>query len=115
MTAVSDSAGTTMIADFMLAIITTDELKELKQILFRQLKNRYGGTSDFEKFILGIDYAKQILYKLDSGDSVPVANPTADKNKGLNKKAGNVVDAPSLDILHQIKSKQSFDDFDFND
>lgn len=113
MTAVSDSAGTTMIADFMLAIINTDELKDLKQIMFRQLKNRYGGTSDFEKFILGIDYGKQLLYALDSGDTVPSVG-SQDKSKGLNKKAGGVVDSPSLDILHQIKpSSRSFDDFDY--
>lgn len=111
MTSVSDSASTSMIADFMMAIISTDELKQLKQILHRQLKNRYGGIEVFEKFILGVDYSKQQIYDLDT----PAAIPEKQKQSKLNNKAAGVSDNQSLDILHQIAPKTaSFQDFNFD-
>jgi replicative DNA helicase len=108
MTAVSDSAGTSMISDFMMAIINTDELKQLKQLMFKQLKNRYSGTSDYEKFILGVDYTKMKVYELDSGSTVP----TSEKRK---PKIETANDSFGIDMNHQIKNTTSFDDFNFGD
>ena len=57
----SESFGLPATADFMFALISTEELEELKQILVKQLKNRYNDTAVNRKFILKIDRAKMKL------------------------------------------------------
>ena len=46
----------------MFALIKTDELEELGQILVKQLKNRYNDITLFKRFVVGIDRAKMRLY-----------------------------------------------------
>jgi len=57
----SESFGLPATADFMFAMITTEELDEMNQILIKQLKNRYNDTIVNRKFLLGIDRAKMKL------------------------------------------------------
>ena len=58
----SESFGLPATADLMFALISTDELLELNQMLIKQLKNRYADPSYFKKFIIGVDRAKMKLY-----------------------------------------------------
>jgi replicative DNA helicase len=58
----SESFGLPATADFMIAIISTEELSELNQVLVKQLKNRYGDPSENKRFVLGIDKGKMRLY-----------------------------------------------------
>ncbi len=58
----SESFGLPATADFMFALITTEELDEQNQVLVKQLKNRYNTTAVNRKFILGINRAKMKLY-----------------------------------------------------
>jgi len=58
----SESFGLPATADFMFALIATDELDEQNQVLVKQLKNRYNTTVVNRKFILGINRAKMKLY-----------------------------------------------------
>ena len=46
----------------MFALISTDELQELGQIMVKQLKNRYNDPTIHKRFIVGIDRAKMRLY-----------------------------------------------------
>jgi hypothetical protein len=46
----------------MVAIISTEELQQLNQVLVKQLKNRYGDPNMNKRFVLGIDRAKMRLY-----------------------------------------------------
>ena len=46
----------------MFALISTEELEQLGQIMVKQLKNRYNDLSVFKRFIVGIDRAKMRLY-----------------------------------------------------
>jgi hypothetical protein len=46
----------------MFALISTDELEELGQIMVKQLKNRYNDPTVHKRFIVGIDRAKMRLY-----------------------------------------------------
>jgi replicative DNA helicase len=55
MSETSDSFGLPMTADFMFALIATEELEEMKQILVKQLKNRYNDAMTNRKFILNLD------------------------------------------------------------
>jgi len=58
----SESFGLPATADFMFALISTDELQEMNQMLIKQLKNRYNDPTLNKKFILGVDRAKMKLY-----------------------------------------------------
>ena len=62
LTDTSESFGLPATADLMFALIKTDELEELGQILVKQLKNRYNDITLFKRFVVGIDRAKMRLY-----------------------------------------------------
>jgi replicative DNA helicase len=59
---VSESFGLPATADFMFALIATEELDKQNQVLVKQLKNRYNSATANKKFILGINRAKMKLY-----------------------------------------------------
>ncbi len=61
----SESFGLPATADFMFALIQTEELEELNQILVKQLKNRYADPTANKKFIIGVDRAKMKLYDVN--------------------------------------------------
>jgi replicative DNA helicase len=65
LTDTSESFGLPATADFLFALISTDELEQLNQILVKQLKNRYSDKSLHKKFVVGIDRAKMRLYDVD--------------------------------------------------
>ena len=58
----SESFGLPATADFMFAVMSTEELQELDQIMIKQLKNRYNDPTYNRRFVLGIDRAKMRLY-----------------------------------------------------
>ena len=62
LTDTSESFGLPATADLMFALISTDELQELGQIMVKQLKNRYNDLSVNKRFVVGIDRAKMRLY-----------------------------------------------------
>ena len=62
LTDTSESFGLPATADLMFALIKTDELEQLGQIMVKQLKNRYNDPTIFKRFIVGIDRAKMRLY-----------------------------------------------------
>jgi replicative DNA helicase len=62
LTDTSESFGLPATADLMFALIKTDELEELGQILVKQLKNRYNDITLYKRFVVGIDRAKMRLY-----------------------------------------------------
>lgn len=69
-----NSFGLPATADFMFALISTDELEELDQIIIKQLKNRYGDSKFDKKFPVGIDKSKMKLYDLEDGASEDLIN-----------------------------------------
>ena len=62
LTDTSESFGLPATADLMFALISTDELEQLGQIMVKQLKNRYNDLSVNKRFVVGIDRAKMRLY-----------------------------------------------------
>ena len=62
LTDTSESFGLPATADLMFALISTEELEGLGQILVKQLKNRYNDLSIHKRFVVGIDRAKMRLY-----------------------------------------------------
>jgi len=70
----SESFGLPATADFMLAIISTEELNNLNQVLVKQLKNRYGDPNAHKRFVLGIDRAKMRLYDVEQSAQEDLIN-----------------------------------------
>ena len=58
----SESFGLPATADFMFALISSEELDQLGQILVKQLKNRWGPIDQHKRFVIGIDRSKMKLY-----------------------------------------------------
>ena len=87
----SESFGLPATADLMFAIISTDELEDLNQLMVKQLKNRYNDpTGKNKKFVVGVDRAKMRLYDVE------------DTAQTL-----NIADAP-------IKSQPEFEGFNYD-
>ena len=61
----SESFGLPATADFMFALISTEEMEELQQITVKQLKNRYNDPTVNKRFVLGIDRSKMKLYDVE--------------------------------------------------
>ena len=62
LTDTSESTGGPMTADLLLALISTEELENLGQIMVKQLKNRYADPTVHKRFVVGIDRSKMRLY-----------------------------------------------------
>jgi len=65
LTDTSESFGLPATADLMFALISTEELEDLGQILVKQLKNRYNDPTINKRFVIGIDRAKMRLYDVE--------------------------------------------------
>ena len=96
LTDTSESFGLPATADLMFALISTEELDELGQIMVKQLKNRYNDPTLHKRFVVGIDRAKMRLYDveqsaqkdiLDSGKEEEY-NYEEIKNSSLKEKFG---------------------------
>jgi hypothetical protein len=61
----AESFGLPATADLFLAIITSDELESLNQLMIKQLKNRYNDPTVNRRFVVGVDRAKMRLYDVD--------------------------------------------------
>lgn len=66
MTNISESMGLVHTVDILLALIGTEELENMNQIMVKQLKNRYNDISNPRRFVLGIDRSKMKLYNVES-------------------------------------------------
>ena len=62
LTDTSESFGLPATADLMFALISTEELESINQILVKQLKNRYNDPTIHKRFVVGIDRAKMRVY-----------------------------------------------------
>jgi replicative DNA helicase len=96
LTDTSESFGLPATADLMFALISTEDLEGLGQIMVKQLKNRYNDPTLYKRFVVGIDRAKMRLYDveqsaqkdiLDSGKEEEY-NYEETKNSSLKEKFG---------------------------
>ena len=98
----SESFGLPATADFMVALIATEELEKLNQIMFKQLKNRWGDPNNHKRFVVGIDRSRMRFYNVEQSaqdglvDDTPVMSNSAygerwddqEKDSTLPKKYG---------------------------
>ena len=92
----SESFGLPATADLMFALISTEELEELGQIMVKQLKNRYNDLSVNKRFIVGIDRAKMRLYDCEQSAQHDVLDSGNDE-----------------EYTYDEKPKKSFEGFKF--
>ena len=98
LTDTSESFGLPATADLMFALISTEELEQLGQIMVKQLKNRYNDPTINKRFVVGIDRAKMRLYDCEQ------------------KAQDDIVDSGQEEEYTNNESKQSkFSGFKFND
>jgi len=83
----SESFGLPATADFMCALITSEELESLGQIMVKQLKNRYGDPSSNRRFVVGIDRSRMRLYDAEQSaqDDIMDDGPVFDKGKFMER------------------------------
>jgi len=99
----SESFGLPATADLMFAIISTEQMEEVGQILVKQLKNRYNDPTTNRKFVVGIDRAKMRLFDVSQAAQDELVDTGQTKD-----------DTPSFDIATGGKfRKQDFSGFDY--
>jgi replicative DNA helicase len=87
LTDTSESFGLPATADLMFALISTEELEDLNQIMVKQLKNRYNDPTTNKRFVIGVDRAKMKLYDVEQVaqdgllDSGQTDEPVFDKSE----------------------------------
>ena len=99
----SESFGLPATADLMFAIISTEQMEEVGQILVKQLKNRYNDPTLNRKFVVGIDRAKMRLFD--------VSQAAQDELVDTGQKED---DTPLFDVSTGGKfKKRDFTEFDY--
>jgi|TARA_R110002167_G_scaffold140346_1_gene328106 archaellum biogenesis ATPase FlaH len=82
LTDTSESFGLPATADLMLALISTEQLEGMNQLMVKQLKNRYNDATQDKRFVVGIDRSKMRLYDVEdsaqtlSSDEISTAPAT---------------------------------------
>jgi replicative DNA helicase len=79
LTDTSESFGLPATADLMFALISTEELEGLGQILVKQLKNRYNDPTIYKRFVVGIDRAKMRLYDCEQSAQQDILDNTREE------------------------------------
>jgi archaellum biogenesis ATPase FlaH len=101
----SESFGLPATADFMFALISTEELEQLNQVIVKQLKNRYNDPSFYKRFVLGIDRSRMKLYDVE-----------ASAQKNLSDSGQPKDDTPAFDkgsFGRGMKAETNYSDFKF--
>jgi len=93
LTDTSESFGLPATADFMFALISTEELEQSGRIMLKQLKNRYNDPTFNKRFTVGIDRAKMKLYNVEDTDASDLLTDTSDED--------------TFDYLEDVSNKQS--------
>jgi len=77
----SESFGLPTTADFMFALVSTEELEQLNQMLVKQLKNRYNDPTANKRFIIGVDRGKMKLYDVSQKAQTDLVNTGQEEEK----------------------------------
>jgi archaellum biogenesis ATPase FlaH len=80
----SESFGLPATADFMIAVVSNEELEKLGQYIITQLKNRYSDLNKNKRFVVGVEKSKMRLHDVEAGAQIDIAN-SGQINTGLPK------------------------------
>lgn len=102
----SESFGLPATADFMFALISTDELEEHNQVMVKQLKNRYNDTAVNRKFVLSIERAKMKLIDVQADEQDLIGSNQTDEDS-----FGSGFDGKKFDDEFQAPESKKFTDW----
>jgi archaellum biogenesis ATPase FlaH len=80
----AESFGLPATADLMFALISTEELDDLGQLLVKQLKNRYNDPTKYKRFVIGIDRSRMKLYDVEEAAQTDIVSDVT-PDKAINK------------------------------
>ena len=103
LTDTSESFGLPATVDFMFALMTSEELDGLGQIMVKQLKNRYADPNYYKRFVVGIDRSKMRLYNVEMSAQANISDAGTDDGPVFDKS----------DFGKRIHSEKSFEGFKF--
>lgn len=108
----SESFGLPATADFMIALIRTEDADERGQLLVKQLKNRYSDPADYKRFFVGIDRVKMRLFDLEESAQEDLVD---DSRGGKTKRSESVMDNTKfgMEDRERNKPKPKFGGFKF--
>ncbi len=107
----SESFGLPATADFMFALINTEELAELNQIMVKQLKNRYNDAGFNRRFVIGVDRSKMRLYDVEQAAQDDIIDPDGGRDRPVMDKGKFMTE----DMERQMPNKFKFDKKKFAD
>jgi len=81
----SESFGLPATADFMFALITSEELEKLNHIMVKQLKNRYNDPTMNKRFVIGVDRSKMKLYDVEAAAQTTLADSGQELDRGMDR------------------------------
>jgi len=85
LTDTSESFGLPATVDFMFALISTEELENLNQIMVKQLKNRYNDPSYYKRFVIGVDRSRMKLYDVEDTAQKNIADSGQNNGSSFDK------------------------------
>jgi len=100
LTDTSESFGLPATADLMFALISTEELEGMNQIMVKQLKNRYNDPTMNKRFCLGIDRAKMRLYDVEESAQDDLQDSGQESEK--------------VDLVKRFTAKKTFQDLKYD-
>lgn len=80
LTDTSESFGLPATVDFMFALISTEELEQLGQLMVKQLKNRYNDPSYYKRFVIGVDRSRMKLFDVEDSAQVNISDAGQSKD-----------------------------------
>ena len=75
--------GLPMTVDIMLAMISTDELEELGQVMIKQIANRYADSAYYKRFVIGVNRAKMKFFDLEESAQKDIRDSGQDKDDDM--------------------------------
>ena len=100
LTDTSESFGLPATADLMFALISTEELEGMNQIMVKQLKNRYNDPTINKRFCVGIDRAKMRLYDVEESAQDDLQDSGQESEK--------------VDLVKRFTAKKTFQDLKYD-
>jgi len=96
----AESFGLPATADFMCALISTEELEEMNQIMVKQLKNRLASKQTNKRFVIGVDRQKMRFYDVeDQAQEDLIDGPIMDRGKFMEEDTERNKPKPKFDKM----------------
>jgi len=108
----SESFGLPATADFMIALVRSEDMDDRGQLMVKQLKNRYSDPADLRKFVVGIDRIKMRLFDVEETAQDDLID---DSRGGKTKRSDAVMDNTKfgMEDRERSKPKDKFNKFKF--